>query len=1565
MDKSLIKVLLISLLFSGCLVKEDSEDLLSEIGASTCISAIPVGLDAVAVDFSVPSSASSFRVKRSGQVVFETSSSAITQFIDRDLVQGQTYVYTCEALIDPEVGFSKVGPEHLVNLEDAVAPTFDGITNVTSIDAHSVLVEWGTPSGSVATQYRIFKHIGITNNKNDFLATPVATIDDVFARSAVIPNLGDEIPYSFRIIACNVSNVCDDNDAVESVTLIDDGPPTTTGISAINVVSGTVHLTAPWTDANGFVARRSIYRAEVSTSTTCPTDPLASPYVLLNEFFISNPENTPTNLVASGSLLEGSRYCFVVRDQDPLSQQEQNSNVRFIDIGDLTPPTFLSSLSLVRDSLDPEHQLFLSWTAMVQESVDPVAGASAYDVFISSAPHPTNPNSDPCETGTPLASSPVSSASFPSGTTISIPVSGLNPRVNHRLCVRARDSTGNVSNEKPVALLSTGDVTAPTFSGIDSLSFNNALGLVEFTFIVPSDSDIRNYQVTTIRTRSGVTNTPIILTKNFGALTPGSTHTGSITLAEASLIDNDDVTVSVDVCDDASPTFNTSDNCSSTAAQLSLTIPDATPPQNFSGITTASAGSTHQSIQVNWNIPSLPERSDYAGFRVSIVDGGSLTELNSDACRCTGFDCVLSPVFSCEVNQDTSGNLLDPHRQYELYVSAYDLAGNETLQYIPFQGGSAVTGFARAQDSTAPLFNAAFSSAFNSGVELTFTPASDDQFVGPSPNDNEVTYQIYRKDNVDFTDPVNPENDPAATLLTTVVESSLTPSGANLTYTDTAVIDGSTYFYHACALDEAGNRTCQTGAREQVVVTDTTPPVITGYQSDKQIGNGTWTATFTISDNTSTPDNLIVRVFKSNSAFPPDTGAPTYSTLSSTVTVNPSTGVTTFSDSGDPNSSDSYYTITVTDQAGQKATLQARDMGDAPIVSAIVPALSPVGGRYQNPSLVVAHNVTINGSNFSTAGSLFGQASVEIDSQTCTIVSVSDTQIVCLAGSAPNNLNVGTVADIRVTNGDGQTSLLPSAYTIQSHCDIHGGSPSLEGLGLSTDPYLICDPEDLDTINTSNLLGYFRLMDNIDLSGSSFNGLRDINGINFFFHGNDFTISNMTVDTFGTSEEAAFIANCNGTNSTAEPLVRNIVFDNATIRSGEAVSGAVVASKACGTAAAGTYMFRNIDVNNSFVTGQPASSSTGIAAIVGRTLYPTGFLNININNTTVEAPIAGPASGAAGVQAMGGLVGAALTSTSIGSDPTVNYVQNVNIDNLTLDGRGFGISMGGLIGSFTSGSTFLNMNVTNVDITNSVIRGSSGANSGFSAGGAFGQISGYINSIDGVRLDSTDVLDVGSIAGGFVGVLNRTENLVISDSRFSNGSVVGASGTGFYRGGFVGRIINAGRITTSYVSNTTVSASSSTYVGGFAGSVENGELTSLPNPPTIDNSYVVGIIVSGSGAVGGFFGRTHISNSATHREVYVIDNFIAGGASGVSAATTTVGAFAGSITTNSLGQTAQISNNYYLEAIGLPIGSPKAWEISGEIDALNGSQFQNPANFLGWDFTNIWRYTGGNYPIHQ
>lgn len=239
---------------------------------------------------------------------------------------------------------------------------------------------------------------------------------------------------------------------------------------------------------------------------------------------------------------------------------------------------------------------------------------------------------------------------------------------------------------------------------------------------------------------------------------------------------------------------------------------------------------------------------------------------------------------------------------------------------------------------------------------------------------------------------------------------------------------------------------------------------------------------------------------------------------------------------------------------------------------------------------------------------------------------------------------------------DYQEKTCTIAYTVEA---VQGNASVADSDADTTYIYTVNDLMALASNVAANNTYYGKtvlLMNDIDLAGSTFNGIGADNYSNFpsyffngTFDGQNYTIRNMTVSNLvGNASIAGFF---NGLGNNA--IVKNIKFENATITSNHeagVVAGYCVTAAGNGVQAEPKAYIENCHVNNSVVTSVAHKLANGkyddgdkVGGIIGLTNFDVK--NCSVKNTKII-----------GVRDLGGIVGATtgnVTDCTIGENVSI------------------------------------------------------------------------------------------------------------------------------------------------------------------------------------------------------------------------------------------------------------------------------------------------------------------------
>ena len=254
--------------------------------------------------------------------------------------------------------------------------------------------------------------------------------------------------------------------------------------------------------------------------------------------------------------------------------------------------------------------------------------------------------------------------------------------------------------------------------------------------------------------------------------------------------------------------------------------------------------------------------------------------------------------------------------------------------------------------------------------------------------------------------------------------------------------------------------------------------------------------------------------------------------------------------------------------------------------------------------------------------------------------------------------------------------------SLYSNCTL--GAQTTNGFGSSGSPCEITTAAQLQAINTSaTTLGYYyKLMNDIDLTGVSWVNIGTASGDGFRFDGNfdgdNFTISNLTSFTYTTANKGLF-GTIEGANSSSKAVVKNLKLDGFNVTNNSANQG--VAGSLAGYAKYATIS--NIQVTNTTIE-RTATDSSWVGGLIGHVDYST-ISDVNVSASVTAGQTVGglvgrayqvtitnsKSSGSVTVTSncAGGLIGNSLSSSAI------QYCSS----NSTVSGVGSG-GLGGLIG---------------------------------------------------------------------------------------------------------------------------------------------------------------------------------------------------------------------------------------------------------------------------------------------
>ncbi|KYG64678.1 hypothetical protein AZI86_10730 [Bdellovibrio bacteriovorus] len=1175
----------ISVLFGFCIVMTGCLETSSLSGQQSaqsqfngCTSAFGLSNNSVQINFEYPSNATKVIVLRNGVEIGSSSSSSTTSVIDFNLTEGVTYTYTCTAYN---------GPRPIVGLSQAFAapintnaPTFSGISSVNALSFSSGNATWApeAATGAKASSYKVYANPGA---HVDWNASPRVILKADGNISYKLENLGDELTYAVGVRACTEGGICDNNTHFLPLTLPDGGAPKTLGVSKVSAYNLMAFLDAPWMDSQGAILKRQIFMCKVSSGTTCSFSNIPT-----KTYAVTDLAAPPTQLVLE-NIEEYAEYRFKVVDIDPSGNSNASTTIASLTTGDLTAPSFGGITNLTRGTPANSTAEF-SFIALPREGTSDsgaTTGVTSYLLYMNSADYPGTP-ANACNNATYFKK--ISAAGFSPGIA-TYNLTGLKERTTYSFCLRAQDAAGNTSANTTDSRVLTSDLTAPSFEGIQSITFNTGSRKIIINWNATSSSDLRNYILKIWKN----TPTPAVSDITSFTLAPSIT-TREFTSADIAMNDYDKVYAVVEACDNAANLglAGLNDNCTLTSATntKSITLPDINPPLGFTGIKPSLTSPAEGKALVEWYVPTA-WTSDYYGFRIYQVDtsNNSISLITSCLCATPG---------SCN-NTDkqclVSG--LTPAKSYRLHVRAFDALGNETNYITPDISFADL----KISDTTAPSFNSGLTINL---LTLSWSAATDNQFNGEG---NTITYRVYRKANATFTNPLDPSAD-GSTIATL----------STRTFTDNTLSLVGTYYYTVCAIDSAGNRACD-GNIKSITVNDITPPTIGSFTSTKSIDDTLlkrWSLSWTISDDVTASSALRTRIYQKSSA----TDAGVLATTADTKILDQVGTVTLGPLTGDANTSQFInYLLWIQDAAGNVSTrnITVHSVNNIAITSVNSTVGSIAGGR----------TIVIKGSGFSKSSTNGYSSStvVKVGAQDCNNIQIlSDRYISCTTPSS-----VAGVVAVSVTNPEGSSAILTNAYTYIgiSSSDICGnpsswGSTFAAGVGSAGNPFIICTPTHFNNIFQTTPINYvsanyyYALGDNIDLASNPTSINSCSTATNLFFigtlDGRGHGLLNNNVSTTGAN--ACMFQLGHGGNTVT---LKNISFLNHTYTTTYATASQSVYMALFGLAGNATINLDKVSVLATF--NQPSTAAMTVR--MGGLFHSANIIAIGVNVTNSDVDV--------------------------------------------------------------------------------------------------------------------------------------------------------------------------------------------------------------------------------------------------------------------------------------------------------------------------------------------------------
>jgi fibronectin type 3 domain-containing protein len=229
-------------------------------------------------------------------------------------------------------------------------------------------------------------------------------------------------------------------------------------------------------------------------------------------------------------------------------------------------------------------------------------------------------------------------------------------------------------------------------------------------------------------------------------------------------------------------------------------------------------------------------------------------------------------------------------------------------------------------DGTPPTFAGVKSySSLSSSITLSWSPASDKVTAAQN-----MVYLVYRASSSGSQNFATP---------------TFTSARGALSYDDTGLAAGATYYYVVRAMDEAGN--IDPNSVEIMASTDTSPPSFGGATGAQAAGSTSITVRWTAATDNITPTSGIVYLVYRSTA--PISSA----NIASITAFTAAAGATSYTDSGLTSGAAYYYVVRAKDQAGNidTNTVQASAIT---VVDTTPPAFSGATGAATQGSSAIA-----------------------------------------------------------------------------------------------------------------------------------------------------------------------------------------------------------------------------------------------------------------------------------------------------------------------------------------------------------------------------------------------------------------------------------------------------------------------------------------------------------------------------------------------------------------------------------------------------------------------------------
>lgn len=500
--------------------------------------------------------------------------------------------------------------------------------------------------------------------------------------------------------------------------------------------------------------------------------------------------------------------------------------------------------------------------------------------------------------------------------------------------------------------------------------------------------------------------------------------------------------------------------------------------------------------------------------------------------------------------------------------------------------------------------------------------------------------------------------------------------------------------------------------------------------------------------------------------------------------------------------------------------LKLTDLTNVLAITAKLPADNDVAGGIKSVDITASEDIFFGGNSLTITLTTPGDAGSDnilhlfanLPSGT-TAIPAGTTLLVHF--NAPETSHTVYTRFISFTSAEQFTANKMNTININAtQSDKHAGLTSCDGSSAEK-AYLIGDKYQMQEIFLTTTKKYYKMVDDIDMSGVSWTSLNAAGTGIIDFNGNNKTISNLNAPLF---------ADLNG-------KVYDFTLYNSTVSSAETVG---ILANTCNTAESDVD---GVTISGDAPSGEPltyhstltSTASEGtkyVGGLVGHVSTASKFKSCHVINTKVTAPTS------ADYTYTGGVIG------YIDKENHTEVVSNCTVESSAITGYNY---VGGLIGYYSRGS--VNNNKVGYDDASNEKKCTVTAN-GY-AGGLIGYHSkGYVDN-NNVFCDVSGDNRLGGLTGSMAA---GEEN--------NNSSAGDVSSTGYYTGGLIGYFGN-GTINGCYATgNVTSTVTNYAHAGGLIGTASKG---------TVKKCYSTGTVSAVAPMTGGLIGDM---TAATVKDCY-------------------------------------------------------------------------------------------------